>query len=172
MISATATGCVSRMHLPRLDLSQLQQVVGQSSQPQGVFANYFQKTAAVLSILERASEQSLRKSLDCRKRRFEFVRNVGDEIPARPLQSSDFGDIVQHHDRARRGAFGAYRRRCDGIAACPDGSDSHFPVNSFPAGQSFLNEGEQVRMTDEFHYGTPLTGHVRNACRRQKAPLQ
>ena len=54
------------LHLPRLDLSQFEQVVGQPPQPQRVFANYFQKALPVLHIVQRAAEQRLRKTLNCR----------------------------------------------------------------------------------------------------------
>ena len=54
------------LHLPRFDLSQFEQVVGQPPQPQRVFANYFQKAVPVLRVVQRASEQRLRKTLNRR----------------------------------------------------------------------------------------------------------
>ncbi len=48
------------------------------------------------------ARRRFRKALNGCERRFEFVRNVGDEIPADALELAQLGDVVQHDDRAER----------------------------------------------------------------------
>ena len=91
------------------------------------------------------------------------MRNVGDKIPPRALQSPDLGDVVQDHDRARGRAFERNRRGSDGEAARPDRSHDNLSMDRFAARQGLLDHGKQIRMPDQFHHRTPFTGHIRNA---------
>ena len=65
-----------------------------------MIADDFQEAAIVFGIIESASEQRFGKALDGGERRFEFVRDVGDEILAHALEAAEFGDIVKHDDGA------------------------------------------------------------------------
>ena len=88
------------------DAGEFQEIVGEARQAHGMIANDFQEAAIVFGIVESASEQRFGKSLDGGERRFEFVRDVGDEILAHALEAAEFGDIVKHDDGSGRFSFG------------------------------------------------------------------
>src|SRR4029077_7157547 len=62
-----------------IHLRELQQIVRQSREPPGVLQNNAEEALAILWIVDRSRQQRFRKALDGGKRRFEFMRDVGDE---------------------------------------------------------------------------------------------
>jgi hypothetical protein len=70
----------------RIHFGKHQQVVRKPRQALRVLENNLEEPDAVLRIIEGASEQSLRKSLNGGQRRSQFVRNIGDEIAPHALE--------------------------------------------------------------------------------------
>ena len=91
------------------------------------------KPAPVFDIFQSSSKQGFGETLNRRQGRFEFVRNICDEIPARPFQPSNFGDVMQHHDGAYGLIAGADRGRVYGKIARSDRSHNNLVMESFSA---------------------------------------
>src|ERR1700735_2265800 len=67
-----------------------------------MFENDFEKARAVLRIVNRASEKRFGEALNGSEGSSEFVRDVGDKIAPHAFESSQFGNVVEHHDGPSR----------------------------------------------------------------------
>ncbi len=122
--------------------------------------NNLEEADAILRIVDGAGEKRFRKALNSGERRFEFVGNVGNEIPADALEFAQLGDVMQHDNRAGslRGADGCDgdRKKVLAQSACDDfGFDAGF------AFQNIANRLDQLRLPHHFEQRAPgLRRHV------------
>src|SRR5437870_6931189 len=68
-------GAELQFHAVRLDLGELEQVVGEPRQAPGVVTDDFEEAAAVLLVVNRPAEQSLGKALDGSQRSSQLMRS-------------------------------------------------------------------------------------------------
>ena len=97
-----ADGRKFHFQFSRFDAGEFEEIVGEAGETHGVIADDFQEAAIVFGIVQRACEQCFGEALDGGERRFEFVRNVGDEILTHALEAAQFGDVVKNDDGAGR----------------------------------------------------------------------
>ena len=96
----------------RIHRRQLQQIVRQPRQPPRMLQNNPQKSLAILRIIHRPGQQRLRKSLDRRQRRLEFMRNVRHR-KSRHAHASGFRNSVMScntNNRAQQRLSRPHRR--------------------------------------------------------------
>ena len=85
------------------EFRERQQIGGDVAEPRGLRQDDFDKAPVVVPVFERAVEQRFGIAADGGERGSQFVRDVGDEIPADTLQAFEFGDVVQDGQRSAGG---------------------------------------------------------------------
>ena len=99
MIGVGSDAQVGRFFAP-LDLRQAQQVFDDRIEPIGLPGDDRQKPHGVVAVVERAVEQGFDETLDRGDRRFQFMRDIGDEIAAEAFEQVKLGHVAQHDDGA------------------------------------------------------------------------
>ena len=98
--ACSSTGCKFKLHPPGFQRGNRQQILDQQIQPLGVALDDFQKTLGHFGIVARAVEQRFDVTFDERKRRAQFVADVGDKFLARAFELLEPRQIVKHQDRS------------------------------------------------------------------------
>ena len=142
---------LSRFH-PR----QGEQIFGQARHAQGALANDLEKLAGMV-VVRRAIEQSLGVALNGSQRRAQFVRDVGDEIAARLLNSFGLGQVTQHGYRpAARHGRGSHVESASGNDGCSPGSKYLSRFTRAP------HRGQEIRIANGLDQGRILAGVLGN----------
>src|ERR1700689_5528524 len=123
-----------------------------------MLANDFQKPPVVLGIVNRSSQQRLRKTLNSGQGSLEFVRDIPDKILADAFEPAQFGHIVQNDHRSGwlvrwyvsirvQGLHGRGRYR-----KTQKLHDSYLNIvlQTFLALQIFANKTDQFRASNDF----------------------
>ena len=81
-----------------------QQILNQISQAIRMLGDGSEKAGGDLGIVFCAFQQSFHKTFDKRKRRAQFMADIGNEFLARALELLDSCEIVKNHDGTMVGA--------------------------------------------------------------------
>ncbi len=146
--------CLLQFVLARFHPRQGQQIFGEPAHALRVAPDDFKEL--VLFQVAGLIKQGFGVPHERRQRRSQFMRDVGDEIPARPFHSRNLGGVAQHADRA------AIRQRCGGHSKGPSGRNrKQGYALSFSLLQYLIHHAQEVRVAHRSNQRGPRRDRTR-----------
>src|SRR5713226_4673160 len=109
----------------------------------------FEKAAAVLRVVDGASEEGFRETLNGGERGLKFVRDVRDKIAADALKLAQVGDVVEH-DNGAGGFGGAHGGDSGREKMLTESAGDDFGFDARFAGEHLANCFDQLGLTHHF----------------------